>query len=649
MNAPIRNIVASLGTEIDAQLKEWGVTDDELNPELLAYATHIANIPDTIPGKRIGDIVVEFNFSTPDEIEKYAATKPANIFLLEHLSNNIDNLRPHTQMLLAANDRLAYYDLLTYAPIHPEFHTNKTLRAFCQDNNCLPLTSNANNVLRLVFADYSTQKEYAQLSRILRAKDPVGQLRETFGYVDLILSVGQREQIAIHLHSESNEAVEAFEDDDKINFWQESAANTDNQKILARILGIAAEKKASNIKFTPDHDGLVHVLYRRHGNLRPIPNIHPLSAKQADEINRFLHTKSVAKHTDTAKRVEGRLLSPADGQFIYRTGTSETFLRCSYIPVANNGLSFAMESISIRLLPRDAVSIKLDDINIAEPIITALNSNLMQSHGLILLVGPTSSGKSTTIAGITTLYREIYGDTKNLVSLEQPVERQLKGITQFSVHQSNFEAGMAALLRHDPNFIFVGELRDRPSASTCIRAANTGSIVVSTLHADDCPTAYNALLSYISNNTGTRADSVIVTEYDAISALSLIIAQRLIPTLCEHCRLEITNTGARNLATKVKAYEEYCARNGYERQNINHSFVRNDAGCQKCDFEGYSGETPINEILPITRSLRQQLVAMANNKTNDLDILAKHRHRTLFDEAMRLVTEGLVSIENALI
>lgn len=645
MNANHNNLDERTQLLVTEQMTAWGIMPEEITPGLISYTENVLQVPSS----RIGDMVVQFGLATRDQIERLANNKPANIVLLEYLSEHIDNLRPHSQKLLAANDKLAYYDTLAHAPIHPEFVTNANLRAFCEEHYCLPLSCSRDNALRLVFADYSTQKDYAQRSRISRKTDAIGLLQQQFNLPDLVFGIAQREHILASLLSDGSENVATIDDEDKIAFWAENQANTANQKVLARILTIAGEKKASNVKFTPNHNGTVDIFYRRHGNLRKVPGIRAIDAVQADEINRFLHTKSNARYTDTAKRVEGRLNNPADGQFVFRTNVSETFLRCSFIPAANEGLSHVMESISIRLLPRDTVSIKLESINLSNEVIKTVRNYLQQTQGLILVVGPTSSGKSTTIAGIISEYLEIYGDTRNLLSLEQPVERHLQGITQFNVHQNKFEEGMGALLRHDPDFIWIGELRDRPSASTCIRSANTGHIVVSTLHSEDTPTAYNALLAYISNKTGSGANSVIVTEYDAISALALIIAQRLVPTLCPHCRLPIMHAGEVAYMDKVAEYTQYCMRNEYVPQNIMDTYLRNPDGCEKCNHEGYVGEVPVNEVLPISRSLRRKLISMANDGKNDLEILGKERTVTLYQEVMALVIKGQVAVTDAII
>lgn len=641
---------AAMTDDVRRLIDAWGIPSAEISPDLIAYANVVAN---SKPGSRVGDMVVGFQLASRAEVESHAAQKPSNVLLLEYLAEKIDNLRLHTQKLLAANDHLPYFESIPATSVHPSLHGGQgdtALRRLCNELNCVPLISTRPGTIRLVFQDYSVLKEYSERPRLTRMYDAIGRLTDPDSGTPLQVSFGiaTRDQIAACLYAEHSDAANAAEQDDQLNVWLAADADTDNQRLLARIIAAAVEKKASNIKFTPLHNGTVHLYYRRHGNLRQIPNIRPLSPQQAEEIARFLHTKSLARYTSTHKRVEGRLLHPADGQFVFRTSTSETFLRCSFIPVANNSLSNTQESISLRLLPRDALVIRLDSLNIAESVINELRLNLVQKHGLILVVGPTSSGKSTTIAGMVTLYRDIYGTTRNLLSLEQPVERELDGITQFQVAQNQFEAGMAALLRHDPNFIWVGEIRDRPSAATSVRAANTGQIVCSTLHADDATLAPSALIAYITNTMAMTAESVIVTPYDAINALLLIVAQRLVPELCPACRIPLMHNQD-VYSENLQMYEEYCKRNGYAPIDIRSTFIRNPEGCEVCEHEGYNGERPINELLPVTKPLKQRLLAQLSAGSNDIDLLAQARTATLHNDAMRHVLAGHVSILDALI
>jgi type II secretory ATPase GspE/PulE/Tfp pilus assembly ATPase PilB-like protein len=653
MNAPDLQQPAAQdqSRQIQAQMREWGITSsEEITSAMLRHAEFCL----TAHAKRIGDVVVDLGFATREQVEQHARTKPANIPLLEHLSANIDNLRTHSQKLLAANDRLAYYDSLTTAPLHPTFKTDVVLRRWCEENNCILLETDADDTsprVRHLFADYASYKSYIQTSRLERSNDPVGRLCTlTNPATRVIYGIAQRSQILAHF-SEQIGGLDVANDEDKINVWSDMQAETPIQKVLARILSIAAEKNASNIKFTPRQDGTVEVRYRRHGRLRPVPGVRNIfSAVDADEINRFLHTRSLARHTDTSKRVEGKLLSPADGQFVFKTSQTETFLRCSYIPVASDGLAYSLESVSLRLLSRKSVNIHLTDLNISPIVIRQLKIQIAQPRGLVLVVGPTSSGKSTTIAGLVSLYLEHYGDTHNLLSLEHPVERHLNGITQINVHQSKFELGMAALLRHDPDFIWVGELRDRATAATCTRASNTGHFVVSTAHADDTVTGYNALLSYIRNNIVASAESLVVTEHDLINALSMIVAQRLLPELCPDCR-QIMEPGSQEHNDAFAMLNAYRASNGYATFNKSglRIYRHNPQGCKRCDYEGYIGELPINEILPFDRELKQKLGYMANRGHFDINLLASRRMHTLHEEALELACAGRVSMSDIFI
>lgn len=635
---------AVLDEQIQALFTEWAVPTAEYTHRLFTYANTMLQIPNN---HRIGDMVVAFGLATREAVEQHAKTKPGNVLMLEHLSERIENIRVNAQKLLAANDHLAYYDFLPAGSIHPNFSENEELRKFCTARNCLPLVGNPNHVLRVLFADYAALKEYRESARLTRMADPLGVLCEA-QRLRIIYGIAERNQLLSRLYDDENEATHVAEQEEQVTIWSDTEAENDTERLLARILTEAVGKKASNIKFTPLHNGTVQLSYRRHGDLRPFNNVRPLSPEEANEMLRFLHIRTAARYTSSHKRVEGRLLEPADGNLVFRTGGSETFLRCSFIPAGNDSLALQRESVSLRLLDRSAVTIRLQDLNLAPEVIKEITTQLQQKHGLILVVGPTSSGKSTTVAGMVTAYREIYGNTRNLLSLEQPIERLLEGITQVQVPQSRFEAYMAAFLRHDPNFIWVGEIRDRPSASTCVRSSNTGQIVVATLHSDDATLAPNALLAYISNDLGSSADSVIVTPYDAINALSLIIAQRLIPELCPRCRIPFLNK-SQQASEQLQRYKSYCTRNNVVEANIQQSYLRNLDGCPHCDHEGYVGELPINEILPITKQLRKELTALVNAGQFDNELLAQARSYTLHDDAMRYVAAGRVSVADALI
>lgn len=645
MNAPF-----SKPAEVSAFIAtQWGVPDEFITPALMQNA-HLA--VDT-KQRRMGEIIVRSGLATQDEIDRHLAQKPSNVLTLNYLFEHINGLRAQSQRLLADSDHIAFYDTLSPRELHPSFSSNAGLHRLCEDNMMAPLVSTKHDRIRIVFSNYETFKNYLQLSRLERANNALGRLTtESNEPITPIWAIGNRDQIALLLQTIHIADSPALEDDDPLNIWHDTntypSADTTSQKILSTILSTAATLKVSNIQFMPDDNGTVKVFYRLHGNLIPVPHFRPLPPLQADEIGRFLHVKSHARYNDTGRRVEGRLLSPADGQFIYQSPSTETFLRCSFIPVSNHGIGQTLESISLRLLPRNTVCIELADYNVNSRVISAICDHITQPNGLILLVGPTSSGKSTTIAGTLNEHIKMFGDSKHRLSLEHPVERQLRGITQINVHKAHFELYMAAVLRHDPDTLWVGEIRDRATAATCIRSANTGHLVFSTIHANDAPSAYGALLAYTRNPIGTSAESVMVTEHDTVDALSLIIAQRLVPEICPRCRIPLTDKPELLSRIGLK-YQRYCKSHGITPKKFSTPlFTAHPSGCEHC-HNGYVSEIPINEILSVDHSLRKSLRNNVNNGKHDLDEMEKRRPYTLHDDAVRLAVDGRIAFADTML
>ena len=285
-----------------------------------------------------------------------------------------------------------------------------------------------------------------------------------------------------------------------------------------------------------------------------IPVVRPFPPEQGNELAQFLHRVSQARYTDDQVNVEGRLLAPADGNLIYRSQEAEIFLRLSYTPLDSAGLDTAPESISIRLIPRTTNRVHLDKMQIKPSVITAISDSLRESKGLILLAGPTNSGKSTTIAGALTLEHELFGDRRNRLAAEQPVERRIPDILQHAVTaRNNYDLMTAAILRQDPDTVYIGEIRSRSSAAAAVRGSGTGTLMMSTIHADDAILAIPTLRAYINNPIVESAEAAMVNEHDMVEALNLIVAQRLIPRLCK-CREGIEAKTFDSHRSQIEAY-----------------------------------------------------------------------------------------------
>ncbi|MCD5327914.1 GspE/PulE family protein [Chromobacterium piscinae] len=631
--APPVNILHRLG--------EWGYSLESAGDDLKAMAEQSLRF-ETL---RAGDVVIELGYATRDKVESVLADKPRNVPTLEHLTSQIDNLRPHIQKILALTQGLPYYMVLPDAP-HSALQQPHILKA-CNEYEAALITTPLGFAC-LVFTEFSRLKDYRQMGRDERANDPIYQLLEK----SPLLAVGNRTEI-YRLMSNDRGAVNALQQDAQTKYFTPDQATTESQKLVVRILDFAAGKKSSNIQLAPQPDGIVQVRYRQSGKMRDIPVCPRISPEQAQEINQFLHRISNATYTAGKKLVEGRLIAPADGQFVYKSQDHEVNLRLSFTSPNAAGLSHPSELVSIRLLPRDTSRVDLKKQKIKPATINLMTTALSQSQGLILLAGPTGSGKSTTIAGMLSLHYDMYGDTMNRLSAEDPIERLIPGIIQHQIDARNtFDVLMAAHLRQDPDLIFVGELRDRASAATCARAAGTGHVVVSTVHANNTILAYRAVMAYIANTHVDNANAAIVTENDLIESLNQIISQRLLPHLCPKCSAPINSQKFDNVAGLAK---DYCRQHGHtsltdaQIAQLRKSKAASPDGCSYCDHTGFVGELPINETLTFTRELKDLLHDMAERKSFKPSALAGFRDQTLFEAALQRVLIGEVALQDALI
>ncbi|WP_226034379.1 GspE/PulE family protein [Aquitalea palustris] len=640
MNAPLKQNLEEQ-PQILRRLTEWGYSPESATDDLRAMAEQSLRF-ETL---RAGDVVIELGYATREKVESVLADKPRNVPTLEHLTSQIDNLRPHIQKILALTQGLPYYMVLPDMP-HISLQQPHVLKA-CNEYEAALITTPLGRPC-LVFTEFSRLKDYRQMGRAERANDPIHQVLEGTP----LLAVGNRTEI-YRLMSNDQGVLTALDQEAQTKYFSPDQATTDSQKLIVRILDFAAGKKASNIALVPQPDGIVKVRYRRSGKMYDVPVCPRISPEQAQEVNQFLHRISTAAYTATKKLVEGRLIAPADGQFVYKSQDHEVFLRLSFTNPDASGLGNSSELHSIRLLPRDATRVDLQKLKIKPATINIMKTALSQSQGMILLAGPTGSGKSTTIAGMLSLHYDMYGDTKHRLSAEDPIERQIPGVTHHKIDARNtFDVMMAALLRQDPDLIFVGELRDRASAATCARAAGTGHVVASTVHANDSILAYRAVRAYIANTHVDNASAAVVTENDLIESLNMIVAQRLLPGLCPKCSKTIDQKHFGHVMGMVK---DYCANQGLNTPadaqiaQLQKSKVANPDGCSHCDHTGYVGELPINETLVFTRKLKDILHDMAERNSFKYLPLTKYRDRTLFDAALQRVLVGEVALEDALI
>lgn len=624
--------------QIRARLEEWGYV-----PASEAPADLVRMAEDSLEAQRVGDLVVKLGYATRDQVEKLLQNKPRNVLALQYLAEHVDNLRPNIQLILALTEALPYFS--TLPQIGSTQLKQPAIFEACQAQEAILIDTPSGRPC-LVFTEHQRLKTYERMARHQRANDPIFKLCEN----GPILGLGQRTEIHRLLSTSDSTDLVANDESDQIRLFIPAQAETETQKLFVRMIDFAASKKSSNIALHPQRDGIVRARYRRSGKMYDIPVVRALNPDQAQELNQFLHRISAARYTDSNKLVEGRLQAPADGQVIYRSSEAELFLRLSFTAPDSSGLTNSPESVSIRLIPRTTARVNLRDNNLRDETIEAIQAALTESQGMVLTCGPTNTGKSTTLAGAFTLYTDMYGEEKVCLSAEQPIERDIPGLIQHNVDQRNtYDILTAAQLRQDPDLIYVGEIRSRSSAAAATRAAGTGALVLSTIHTMDSVLAYQAIRAYITNTHIDNASAAVVTIHDLIESMNLVIAQRLLPRLCE-CSVVIDTE---RFEQHKKRTIDYCARHNQKMPNnfmfrrLAHSHKANPKGCEKCDGTGYAGEVPINETLIYTRELKTQLHQMEERGTFRYDLLARARPYTLFDDALNRVLSREIELCDA--
>ncbi len=371
-------------------------------------------------------------------------------------------------------------------------------------------------------------------------------------------------------------------------------------RLIAALLADAVGKNASDIHFEPEQNFL-RIRYRIDGVLRQIRSLHktywPAMA---------VRIKVLAKMNIAETR------APQDGRIsLSLTGRQVDFR------VASQATSHG-ENVVLRILDRQKGIVPLDGLGLESSQLDLLKRMISRPEGIILVTGPTGSGKTTTLYSIL---NHINSDTVNIMTMEDPVEYPMTLIRQTSVNEAakmDFANGIRSLMRQDPDVILVGEIRDEETAEMAFRAAMTGHQVYSTLHTNSAVGAFPRLL-----------DTGVTPEVMAGNMIG-IIAQRLIRRLCKHCRQPYTATSAECRLLGVKA----------DRPPAIYRAV----GCDHCDYQGYRGRLAIMEILKLDVDIDELIARRATSRELQLAAIAKG-FRTLADDGARRVLEGTTTLD----
>ncbi len=392
------------------------------------------------------------------------------------------------------------------------------------------------------------------------------------------------------------------EEDEDIGHLKDLASEAPIIKLVNFVITRAVESRASDIHLEPFADEL-KVRYRIDGVLHEIDTAP--KKLQAALISRI----KIMARLDIAER---RL--PQDGRIRLMIGDKEIDLRVSTVPVLHG------ESLVLRILDREDIVIDLNRLGFPERVLAAFQRLIAKPNGIILVTGPTGSGKTTTLYGALD---KINSPEKKIITVEDPIEYQLKGINQIQTKPQiglTFASALRHIVRQDPDVIMIGEIRDLETAEIAIQSALTGHLVFSTLHTNDAASAVTRLLD------------LGVENFLLASTIRGILAQRLVRVICPACRIVDEPIASRGLDPLLLKRDIPLYRGG---------------GCEQCAYTGFHGRTGIFELLEVNDEVRKAIL-----KNTDADSIGKiaraHGMSSLFESGCEKIESGVTTLSELL-
>jgi general secretion pathway protein E len=555
---------------------------------------------------KLGDVLVEQGWITPEGLEDGLAAQAENgerlgqILvqqkkitegeLLEALALQLD-----LEVMESIDDKELRFDLVEKLPIQYlkkhlifPFQTEEgTVRMAVND----PLDLEVLDDLRILYGVDEIKPV------LVPAREIVSAINRTYGQANdtaeqIIQDLDQGEE-SHHLFSELEEGGDLLDETSEAPII----------KLVNHVFGQAVKSQASDIHIEPYQQHL-QVRFRLDGVLHNV--LSPPRRLHAAIVSRI---KVMARLDIAEKRL------PQDGRMEVKIGERLVDVRVSCLPTAFG------ERVVLRLLEKSGKLLSLEEIGLSSAALAEMKRLLQLSHGIILVTGPTGSGKTTTLYAALSY---INSPDKNILTIEDPIEYQLDGIGQMQVNPKinlNFASGLRSMVRQDPDVILVGEIRDRETADIAIHAALTGHLVFSTLHTNDAASAV------------TRLIDMDIEPFLVSSAVQAIIAQRLVRLLCPHCK------------EPYEPEEAQWTELGLT-QDVTGPIFR-AKGCEKCLETGYRGRTGIYEFLRMTESIKG--LVLQTSDSNQIGRAArKEGMLSLRKDGIQKVIEGKTTISEVL-
>lgn len=382
-------------------------------------------------------------------------------------------------------------------------------------------------------------------------------------------------------------------------------------RLVDLLLEYGYQNKASDIHIEP-YGHKVQVRFRIDGIMHDVL-----------EIPKNLSEFIIARIKILAKMRTDEHRSAQDGKLSFKSGENKIDVRVSIVPVTQG------ENLVLRILSDKNRKFSLNDLGIGDNDLVKINKAIKNPHGMILVTGPTGSGKTTTLYAVLKILnkREVH-----IATIEDPVEYDIEGVSQIQVDTKTnltFAKGLRAIVRQDPDIIMVGEIRDEETAGIAVNSALTGHLVLSTLHTNDAPTALPRLLD------------MGIEPFLVASTVNVVIAQRLVRVICEKCRstYAITEEEKRIIENNPNLIK-YFQKKGYK--NLDKILFYRGEGCKVCSNTGYTGRLGIFEILELGDAVREQIIKHASSG-EIMKTARDHGMTTMLEDGIEKVFNGITT------
>lgn len=623
-------------------LSAWGLGR---TPQLLRSAIRVSQCK----GLQVGEVVDYLGLAEKQTIERLVDSKPAGAKTLEWLRDNgIRGIATQLDEILCIQNGVCYVDEpFPELTVHPRVVQNdnaffKRHQNELNQRGFLPMVCNGELVLLFGNFDKTVQlrglgkKECLDSPLINEVAAWINQSPERPSFKIIVARSGV---YSGYIDSLIRGTADVGVDESSQVIYENEAGDSPVMGKLISIITEAIKLNVNDVAISPDYTtGGASIEHRISQEM--VPTTFSLTRDEREQVVNTLLARSRANTSAS------RVTRPLDGNLSFISRSGNAFIRLSFIPLEESRM--AATSVSMRILPKTTKPIILGELGIVPELEEELRYFMQLRDGLFVVAGPTGSGKSTTIGGMLCEHFNLYGDKRKRLSVEQPVERVLPGVKHIDVEQhrymqvdngpapDKFAMALRALLRHDPDVIFVGEVRDKASCMVTIDAANTGHLVMTTTHANDTVLAYRRLASFLDKER----------QYDLVNVLSGILAQRLLQVVCPAC-----STVERVTEDDLMKLKKYSAHKGvslegktFDTKRVANRNPKNR--CQHCTG-GIAGMRGVHGLLIMTPEVRSLL--LSHDENDWLKAQAVGSKITLFDSAYKVYQEGLIELESMLI